>query len=67
MNRHSRRVLKASGRTMFIFFREQGWYPVEIPADQLQRNIDLNPGTIRVEDMQGNVLWSAPADHKEGE
>lgn len=32
-----------------IFFREEGWYPVE--------HVDLNPGTKRVEDIDGNVLW----------
>lgn len=61
MNRHDRRILKASGRTMFIFFREGVFYPIEIPADQLQANIDHNPGTLRVEDLHGNVLWRAPA------
>lgn len=44
-------------RTPFIFFRKEGFYVVEIPADQLQANIDLNPGTIRVEDMSGRVMW----------
>ncbi len=42
-----------------LFFREGGFYPTEYPehysnwAAEAQRN----PGTIRIEDMKGNVLW----------
>lgn len=43
---------------LYIFFREDGWYPIEIDPDTLQQNIELNPGTIRVEDINGNVVWS---------
>ncbi len=43
----------------YIFFRAEGWYPVECKddADALV-HIELNPGTIRVEDIKGRVVWS---------
>lgn len=41
----------------FIFFRDIGWYPVEIYRDQVIANVNLNPGTLKVEDMQGNIVW----------
>jgi hypothetical protein len=47
---------------MMIFFRLEGFYPIQgirgIPlAQQAAENAELNPGTLRVEDMHGNVLW----------
>lgn len=45
---------------VIIFFRKEGWYPTEYPinyndwAAEAQRN----PGTIRIEDADGRVLWS---------
>ena len=41
----------------FIFFRAEGWYVVEIPADHLIANVELNPGTLRVETLDGRVVW----------
>lgn len=66
MNRHERRAMRAGGLTVFLFFRTDAggklfFYPVEIPADQLEENIRLNPGTVRVEDNQGNVVWREPS------
>lgn len=49
-----------------IFFRGDRWYPIELraPADcgrtlqqQATDQAELNPGTTRVEDIHGNVLW----------
>jgi hypothetical protein len=45
-----------------IFFREGMFYPVELsgtkpPAIEAADHAALNPGTIRIEDMQGHVLW----------
>ena len=51
-----------------VFFREDMFYPIDIPPmpdDQPNKtieeialdNAELNPGTIRVEDIHGNVLW----------
>ena len=46
----------------FLFFRKdengnQFFYPVEIPRDQVLANVELNPGTIKVEDLAGKVVW----------
>lgn len=53
-----------------IFFRgiggEEFFYPIELPEDgyggkdllqAVEDNAVLNPGTIRVEDTEGRVLW----------
>jgi hypothetical protein len=51
-----------------IFFREGGWYPIQLqPVETLPPGVDraadiahhaeLNPGTLRVEDLEGNILW----------
>ena len=43
----------------YIFFRTEGWYPVECDDDaEVLVHIELNPGTIRVEDIDGRVVWS---------
>jgi hypothetical protein len=47
---------------MLIFFRADGWYPVQgcvgkSLADQAADSAVLNPGTRRVEDIDGKVLW----------
>ena len=53
-----------------LFFRETGgeefFYPIELPEDtsrsteeMVKDNAKLNPGTIRVEDIWGKVLWKA--------
>ena len=41
----------------FVFFREGMFYVVEIPSEDVLANVELNPGTIRVEDLAGNVVW----------
>lgn len=41
-----------------IFFRESGFYVIDLPADDdLNEHARLNPGTLRIEDAVGNVLW----------
>lgn len=45
-----------------IFFRDGGFYPVQFmgmkpPAEEAADHAALNPGTLRVEDAAGNVLW----------
>lgn len=42
---------------VFLFFREGHFYPVEIPRDQVLANVELNPGTLKVEDIKGNIVW----------
>lgn len=51
--------------TAIIFFREDGWYPVEYPVgySDWQAEADRNPGTIRIEDgLTGRILWPAEND-----
>jgi len=55
-----------------IFFRDEGFYPVYIhPGETIEQHANLNPGTRRVEDAFGNVLWrekrdlTSPADRVE--
>lgn len=48
-----------------IFFREGMFYPIQgvrdVPLEKQARdNAVLNLGTLRVEDIHGNVLWSRP-------
>lgn len=47
---------------VLIFIRAEGFYPIEaLPdrdlAQQAVDHAELNPGTLRVEDVDGNVLW----------
>lgn len=41
----------------YIFYREDGFYPIDLPKDTLQDNIDCNEGTLKVTDIYGEVLW----------
>ena len=46
---------------LYIFFRMEGWYPVELRDDEDAKvNAELNPGTLRVETIKGRTVWSAP-------
>ncbi|KQM37960.1 hypothetical protein [Sphingomonas sp. Leaf10] len=50
-----------------IFFREGMFYPVKFmgsksPADEAADHAALNPGTMRIEDTSGNVLWKKALD-----
>ncbi len=49
-----------------IFFRDGFFYPVQFQdpvtcgksmEEQAARHAELNPGTLRIEDTAGNVLW----------
>lgn len=47
---------------VLIFFRDGFFYSVHpvkgIPLEQQAADhAELNPGTLRIEDYQGNVLW----------
>lgn len=60
-DRQDRPVLGGPAELM-IFVRAEGFYPVQgvlgIPlAEQARQHAELNPGTLRVEDLQANVLW----------
>lgn len=48
---------------VMIFVRREGFYPIQgvagVPLkEQAEEHARLNPGTLRVEDIWGNVLWS---------
>ncbi len=49
-------------KAIFLFFRAEGFYPVEIPPEDLQDNITSNPGTLRVrrltEDDLSPLVWT---------
>lgn len=41
-----------------VFIRAEGFYPITVRADEsLARHAELNPGTLRIDDIDGNVLW----------
>lgn len=42
-----------------VFFREGSFYFTEYPTDYSDwaAEAERNPGTIRIEDMAGTVLW----------
>lgn len=45
----------------YVFFRKEGFYPIELLNDEdAKRNAELNPGTLRVEDINGRVIWPEP-------
>lgn len=41
-----------------VFVREGTFYVIALAADDdLNLHAELNPGTLRIEDIEGNVLW----------
>lgn len=44
---------------LLIFFRDAGWYPLELPdTDDLSAHAEANPGTLRIEDgVTREILW----------
>lgn len=41
-----------------IFRREDIFYCIDLPVnDDLAEHARLNPGTLRIEDIEGNQLW----------
>ena len=54
--------MKQPSGIVALFFREGMFYPVQFmgekpPAKEAADHAALNPGTLRIEDMNGNVLW----------
>ena len=42
----------------YVFFRKGGFYIVNLSGDEdVLPNVELNPGTLRVEDITGRVVW----------
>ena len=60
----------ASPKRIFIFFRKDGFYPVELPEDTVADNAIANPGTLSVVDaITGKAVWveeSAPRGKSKG-
>ena len=43
----------------YIFTREEGFYTLQLKNDQdAIVNARHNPGTIKVEDLDGNLIWT---------
>lgn len=44
-----------------VFFRSEGFYPVLYPKehDAWEQEAANNPGTTRIEKLDGTVLWTA--------
>lgn len=48
-------------KRIYLFFRGGFFYPLELADDaDAIANAECNPGTSRVEDLDGNVVWRAP-------
>jgi hypothetical protein len=47
---------------IYIFFRaDDGWYPITLADDaDAIRNAEYNPGTVKVENLNGDIIWQAP-------
>ena len=50
------------------FFREGRFYPVQLSGSktsltEIPEHVELNPGTLRVADLNGNVLWPEGVKH----
>jgi hypothetical protein len=49
---------------VYIFFRKEGWYPLNLGSDEEARaNAEHNPGTLKVETVQGRLVWSPLVRH----
>ncbi|GLK78081.1 hypothetical protein GCM10008171_33350 [Methylopila jiangsuensis] len=49
-------------KRVYIFFRANGWYPLELGSDaEAVANAECNPGTLRVEDAHGRLIWREPS------
>jgi hypothetical protein len=47
----------------YVFIRDGMFYPLDLRNDtEARENAECNPGTIRVEDATGRIVWRAPAE-----
>jgi hypothetical protein len=45
----------------YLFFREGMFYSVEEESDEkVLKHVDLNPGTLKIETIDGRVIYQAP-------
>lgn len=52
--------------TVYIFFREGFFYPVELRDDSdALACVPLNPGTIKVETALGRVVYPVPRESRQ--
>lgn len=43
----------------YIFFRPEGFYPVELRDDtEAKQTAEKNSGTLRVESLNGRLVWA---------
>ena len=48
----------------YVFFRDKYFYPVEEESDEkVLKHVPLNPGTTRIETIDGRVIYEAPRTH----
>lgn len=46
---------------VYIFFREGMFYPIEEENDEkVLKHVELNPGTLKIETIDGRVIYEAP-------
>lgn len=50
----------------YIFYRAEGFYPIELPdewlaiygeAKYVKDNAEANPGTLKIERLDGTTVW----------
>lgn len=46
------------GERLYLFYREEGFYPVPLNPTSVKANIDHNPGTLRVDDALIGPVWT---------
>lgn len=55
---NGRDVTDGIGGRIYVFFREDAFYPIEMKNDaEAIANAEINKGTIKVEDINGRVVW----------
>lgn len=48
----------------YLFFREGHFYPVEEESDEkVLAHVPLNPGTLKIETIDGKVIYEEPKSH----
>ena len=49
---------KSSNRELYIFFREDMFYPIELKDDKdAIKSALYNRGTLKVENINGKIIW----------
>ncbi len=53
-----RKIPPESEWELRVFIRDGHFYAISLPVDDdLNRHAELNPGTLRIENIDGDVLW----------